>query len=47
VREKLAETVTLKDPSGIIWNVGLMSDGDNYVLEQGWKAFVETRKYFS
>lgn len=41
VREKLAETVTLKVPSGSIWNVGLISDGDTYVLKQGWKKFVE------
>ncbi|KAL2538714.1 B3 domain-containing protein REM16 [Forsythia ovata] len=41
VREKLAETVALKGPSGNIWDVGVMSDGDTLILKQGWKAFVE------
>ncbi|KAL2459174.1 B3 domain-containing protein REM16 [Forsythia ovata] len=41
VREKLGGTVTLKGPSGHIWDVGLTTNRDTFVLQQGWKVFIE------
>ncbi|KAL2529351.1 B3 domain-containing protein REM16-like [Forsythia ovata] len=41
VREKLAGTVALKGPSGNIWDVGLITNWDKFVLKQDWKAFTE------
>ncbi|KAK6160773.1 hypothetical protein DH2020_004154 [Rehmannia glutinosa] len=41
IREKLAGTVALRGPSGHVWNVGLVTNGDALLLKQGWKAFVE------
>lgn len=41
LREKLVDSVTLKGPSGAIWNVDLEADGDKLYLKHGWKEFVE------
>lgn len=41
LRGKLAGTLSLKGPSGAIWNVGLVADGDNLYLKIGWKEFVQ------
>ncbi|KAL4333918.1 hypothetical protein GQ457_07G025890 [Hibiscus cannabinus] len=40
MKEKLPETVTVKGPSGIIWNLGLRSDDGTMFFEGGWKKFV-------
>ncbi|KAK4429077.1 B3 domain-containing protein REM16 [Sesamum alatum] len=41
LREKMAGTVALGGPSGNVWSVGLVTDGDMLLLKHGWKAFVE------
>ncbi|KAK3015140.1 hypothetical protein RJ639_006290 [Escallonia herrerae] len=41
LREKLAESVALKGPSGATWTVGLTTSGDTLLLKEGWKKFVE------
>ncbi|KAH6765031.1 hypothetical protein C2S51_016280 [Perilla frutescens var. frutescens] len=41
LKEKLAGTVALKGPSGHVWNVGVMVDGDKLLLKHGWNVFVE------
>ncbi|KAK2969396.1 hypothetical protein RJ640_020339 [Escallonia rubra] len=41
LREKLAESVALKGPSGVTWTVGLTASGDTLLLKEGWKKFVE------
>ncbi|KAG8377682.1 hypothetical protein BUALT_Bualt08G0058200 [Buddleja alternifolia] len=41
LREKLLGTITLKGPSGNVWNIGLVTNGDMLLLKNGWKAFVE------
>nr|GMC56112.1 B3 domain-containing protein REM16-like [Ipomoea batatas]GMC69430.1 B3 domain-containing protein REM16-like [Ipomoea batatas] len=41
LREKLADSVSLKGPCGAIWNVDLEADGDKLYLKYGWKEFVE------
>ncbi|KAK4492832.1 hypothetical protein RD792_000157, partial [Penstemon davidsonii] len=41
LRDKLTGTVALKGPSGNVWDVGLLSNGDTLFLRQGWRAFVE------
>lgn len=40
MREKLAESVALKGPSGATWNVGLTASGDTLLLKHGWEDFV-------
>ncbi|XP_022768837.1 B3 domain-containing protein REM16-like [Durio zibethinus] len=41
IKKKLPETVTLKGPSGIIWDVGLTTDDDTLFFDCGWKNFVK------
>ncbi|KAI3465381.1 hypothetical protein Pfo_022044 [Paulownia fortunei] len=41
LREKMEGTVALRGPSGHVWNVGLVTNGDMLLLKHGWKAFVE------
>ncbi|MBA0792544.1 hypothetical protein Gohar_017037 [Gossypium harknessii] len=43
IKKKLPETVTLKGPSGIIWDVRLTVDDDDDTLffNGGWKTFVK------
>ncbi|KAK6138832.1 hypothetical protein DH2020_027419 [Rehmannia glutinosa] len=37
----MASTVALRGPSGHVWNVDLVTNGDVLLLKNGWKAFVE------
>ncbi|XWS21122.1 hypothetical protein CRYUN_Cryun30bG0028400 [Craigia yunnanensis] len=41
IKKKLPDTVTLKGPSGIIWDVGLTADDDTLFFDHGWKFFVK------
>ncbi|XP_057975152.1 B3 domain-containing protein REM16-like isoform X2 [Malania oleifera] len=41
LKDKLPETVALKGPSGIMWNVELTSSGDSLIFKNGWKEFVK------
>ncbi|XP_031120451.1 B3 domain-containing protein REM16-like isoform X2 [Ipomoea triloba] len=41
LREKLAGCVSLKGPSGAIWNIGLTACGEKLYFQRGWKEFVE------
>lgn len=41
VREKLAEAVTIKGPSGTTWEVGLTADNNALFFKHGWQKFVE------
>ncbi|OMO74941.1 hypothetical protein COLO4_26417 [Corchorus olitorius] len=41
IKKKLPGDVTLKGPSGIIWDVGLKADNDTLVFHHGWKNFVK------
>ncbi|PIN16087.1 hypothetical protein CDL12_11264 [Handroanthus impetiginosus] len=41
LREKMLQTVSLRGPSGHVWNVGLVKNGDVLFLKLGWNAFVE------
>ncbi|KAF5740725.1 B3 domain-containing protein REM16-like isoform X1 [Tripterygium wilfordii] len=40
LKSKLPETVNLKGPSGITWNVGLTTNNNITFLSHGWKDFV-------
>ncbi|XVE69980.1 hypothetical protein DITRI_Ditri10aG0034800 [Diplodiscus trichospermus] len=41
IKKKLPETVTLKGPSGVIWDVGMTADEDTLFFDHGWKNFVK------
>ncbi|XP_022772855.1 B3 domain-containing protein REM16-like [Durio zibethinus] len=41
IKKKLPETVTLKGPGGIIWDVGVTEDDDALFFDRGWKNFVK------
>lgn len=42
MKKKLPQTVTLKGPSGIVWDVRLtVDDDDSLFFSGGWKTFVE------
>ncbi|KAK8560535.1 hypothetical protein V6N13_082972 [Hibiscus sabdariffa] len=41
VKKRLPETVTLKGPSGVIWDVGVTKDDDTLFFCDGWKTFVK------
>lgn len=41
IKKKLPETVTLKGPSGSVWDVGLTEDAATLFFDCGWKNFVE------
>ncbi|KAE8653986.1 AP2/B3-like transcriptional factor family protein, putative isoform 2 [Hibiscus syriacus] len=41
VKKRLPETVTLKGPSGVIWDVGLTADDDVLFFDGGWTTFVK------
>ncbi|KAK8623362.1 hypothetical protein V6N13_118248 [Hibiscus sabdariffa] len=41
VKKRLPETVTLKGPSGVIWDVGVTEDDDTLFFCDGWKTFVK------
>ncbi|KAK4481488.1 hypothetical protein RD792_012388, partial [Penstemon davidsonii] len=41
LRDKLTGTIALRGPSGSIWEVGLLANGDTLLLKQGWTTFVE------
>ncbi|GAU15369.1 hypothetical protein TSUD_04380 [Trifolium subterraneum] len=41
VKKKLQENVTLKGPSGIVWDVGLTTRDDTLYFTNGWQQFVE------
>ncbi|KAK4489567.1 hypothetical protein RD792_005377 [Penstemon davidsonii] len=41
LRDKLTGTIALRGPSGSIWDVGLLANGETLLLKQGWTAFVK------
>ncbi|KAG9152713.1 hypothetical protein Leryth_023465 [Lithospermum erythrorhizon] len=41
LREKLGEVVSLKVPSGAIWEVGLENEIDSLTLKLGWNRFIK------
>ncbi|KAK8512484.1 hypothetical protein V6N13_082970 [Hibiscus sabdariffa] len=41
VKKRLPETVTLKGPSGVIWDVGVTEDDDTLFFCGGWETFVD------
>ncbi|KAK2398498.1 B3 domain-containing protein REM16 [Trifolium repens] len=41
VKKKLPEIVTLKGPSGVVWNVGLTTRDDTLYFTIGWQQFVK------
>ncbi|KAL3840357.1 hypothetical protein ACJIZ3_024948 [Penstemon smallii] len=41
LRDKLTGTIALRGPSGNIWDVGLLANGNTLLLKQGWTTFVE------
>ncbi|GAA0186583.1 hypothetical protein LIER_33871 [Lithospermum erythrorhizon] len=41
LREKLGEKVSLKGPSGSIWEVGLVTERCSLYFKLGWKKFIE------
>ncbi|GKV04719.1 hypothetical protein SLEP1_g16833 [Rubroshorea leprosula] len=40
-KKKLPETVTLKGPSGLTWDVGLTKNEDALFFDRGWPTFVK------
>lgn len=40
-KNKLPGNVSLKGPSGAIWNIGLTTNDDTLYFTQGWKQFVK------
>ncbi|CAJ2675505.1 unnamed protein product [Trifolium pratense] len=41
VKKKLQENVTLKGPSGVLWNVGLTTRDDTLYFANGWQEFMK------
>ena len=41
LKKKLPENVTLKGPSGVVWNIGLNTRGDTVYFVDGWQRFVK------
>ncbi|KAM7266747.1 hypothetical protein ACFE04_004644 [Oxalis oulophora] len=41
LRNKLPETVTLKGPSGVMWNIGITVLDNSVYFKHGWGAFVK------
>ena len=41
VKKKLPENVTLKGPSGVVWNIGLTTRDDTVYFTDGWQRFVK------
>ncbi|KAF5445028.1 hypothetical protein F2P56_034111 [Juglans regia] len=41
LKKKLPESVVLKGPSGLTWNVGLTSNDDTLFFNHGWQEFVK------
>jgi len=41
LKKKLPENVTLKGPSGVAWNVAIVTRADTLFLEDGWEEFVK------
>ncbi|KAI5393073.1 hypothetical protein KIW84_060281 [Lathyrus oleraceus] len=41
LKKKLPENVTLKGPSGVLWNIGLVIRDDSVYFENGWERFVK------
>jgi len=41
LKKKLPENVTIKGPSGIVWNIGLTTRGDTIYFTNGWQQFVK------
>jgi hypothetical protein len=39
--KKLPENVTLRGPSGVVWNVGLITRDDTLYFTNGWQQFVK------
>ena len=40
LKKKLPENVSLKGPSGVVWNIGLTARGDTIYFTNGWEQFV-------
>ncbi|XP_024629238.1 B3 domain-containing protein REM16 [Medicago truncatula] len=41
LKKKLPENVTLKGPSGVVWNIGLTTRNDTVYFMDGWQRFVK------
>ena len=41
LKKKLPENVTLKGPSGVVWNIGLTTRDDTVYFVGGWEQFVK------
>jgi len=41
LKKKLPENVTLKGPSGVVWNIGLTTRDDTVYFVDGWKRFIK------
>ncbi|WJX09394.1 hypothetical protein P8452_00232 [Trifolium repens] len=41
VKKKLPENVTLKGPSGVVWNIGITTRDDTVYFVDGWQRFVK------
>ncbi|XP_039688815.1 putative B3 domain-containing protein Os03g0621600 isoform X2 [Medicago truncatula] len=41
LKKKLPENVTIKCPSGIVWNIGLTARGDTVYFTNSWQQFVK------
>ena len=41
LKKKLPENVTLKGPSGVVWNIGLTTRDDTVYFTDGWQRFVK------
>ncbi|XP_057949840.1 B3 domain-containing protein REM16-like [Malania oleifera] len=41
LQDSLPKTVALKGPSGITWNVELVTSGDSLLLKNGWEEFAK------
>ncbi|AES59522.1 plant-specific B3-DNA-binding domain protein [Medicago truncatula] len=41
LKKKLPENVTLKGPSGVVWNIGLNTRGESVYFVDGWRRFVK------
>ncbi|RDY10828.1 B3 domain-containing protein REM16, partial [Mucuna pruriens] len=41
LKKKLPESVSLKGPSGVVWNIGLTTRDDTLYFANGWEQFVK------
>ncbi|TKY57765.1 B3 domain-containing protein REM16 [Spatholobus suberectus] len=44
LKKKLPENVSLKGPSGVVWNIGLTTRDDTLYFTHGWEQFVKDHR---